>query len=178
MKILSLKCVNCGAGLEVKQDISDFACGYCGVPQQVERSGGIVSLRRVEEVLDDVKLGTNRAASELAIARLNADIAGIYAQRDSAVSALRAADHKNNVSIGWGAVLLFAFSMGIFGPWGIPIIIVGVAIGSRFIKSISKELKAVKAQAEAQAAPLRAQIARHQAIIDSYDFGTQEAGQR
>lgn len=173
MRIFSLKCVNCGAGLEVKQDISDFACGYCGIQQQVERSGGIVSLKRVEEALDVVKLGTNRTASELAIARLQADIAGIYAQRDSAVSALRAADHKNNVSVGWGALLLVAFSMGIFGPWGIPIIVAGVFFGSRFIKSVTKEVKAVKAKAEVEVAPLKAQIARHQSIIDSYDFGNQ-----
>jgi ribosomal protein S27AE len=179
MKILSLKCVNCGAGLEVKQDISEFACGYCGIQQQVERGGGIVSLRRVEEALDDVKLGTNRAASELAIARLQTDIAAVYAQRDSAVSALRAADHKNNVFIGWGSLFLVAFSMGIFGPiWGIPVIIAGFAFGSRFIKSVSQEVKAVKANAEARIAPLKAQMARHQAIIDSYDFGIQDQGQR
>lgn len=177
MKILSLKCVNCGAGLEVKQDISDFACGYCGIQQQVERSGGIVSLRRVEEALDDVKLGTNRTASELAVARLRADIAGIYAQRDKALKALRAADHKNNVVVGWGALFLVAFSVGIFGPlWGIPVIAAGVFLGSRFVKSVSKEVRAVQVNAEARAAPLKAQIARHQTIIDSYDFGTQDKG--
>jgi predicted RNA-binding Zn-ribbon protein involved in translation (DUF1610 family) len=44
MKIHSLKCVNCGAALEVKQDIENFACGYCGVQQQVERSGGTIAL--------------------------------------------------------------------------------------------------------------------------------------
>lgn len=175
MKILSLKCVNCGAGLEVKQDISDFACGYCGVQQQVERSGGIVALRRVEETLDDVKLGTNRTASELALARLQSDIAAIYAERDRAVSALRAADHKNNVFIGWGSILLVAFSVGIFGPlWGLPVIAVGIFFGSRFIKSVSKEIKTAKVNAEAKVAPLKAQIARHQSIIDSYDFRTQD----
>jgi len=179
MKILSLKCVNCGAGLEVKQDISDFACGYCGIQQQVERSGGIVSLRRVEQALDDVKLGTNRTASELAINRLQADIAGVYAQRDHVVKVLRAADHKNNVFIGWGSILLVAFSFGIFGPlWGLPVIVVGVFFGQRFIKSVSKEIRAAQVNAEAKVAPLKAQIARHQSIIDSYDFGAQDQGQR
>jgi len=179
MKILSLKCVNCGAGLEVKQDISDFACGYCGIQQQVERSGGIVSLRRVEEALDDVKLGTNRTASELAIARLRADIAAIYTRRDNAVKVLRAADQKNKVFIGWGAGLLAVFSIGILGPLlSMPAIAVGVFFGSRFIKSTTKEVKAVQANAEAEAAPFKAQIARHQSIIDSYDFGTEDQGQR
>ncbi|MTW10574.1 hypothetical protein GM658_08145 [Pseudoduganella eburnea] len=176
MKILSLKCVNCGAGLEVKPDICDFSCGYCGVQQHVERGGGIVSLRRVEEALDDVKLGTNRTASELAIARLHADIAAIYAQRDSALSALRAADHKNNVFIGWGFIFLVALSMGILGPWGIPVILLGAFFGSRFIKSVAKEVKAVKANAEAKSAPLKAQIVRHQSMIDSYDLGTPVEG--
>jgi len=171
MKILSLKCVNCGAGLEIKQDVSDFACGYCGIQQQVERSGGIVALKRVEEALDDVKLGTNRTASELAIARLQADIAGVYAERDKVIKVLRAADHKNNVFIGWGLLFLLAFSMGIFGPlWGMPVLALGVVFGSRFVKSKSQEIRAAQVKAEKLIEPFRAQIARHQSIIDSYDF--------
>lgn len=174
MKILSLKCANCGAGLEIKQDISEFACGYCGIQQQVERSGGIVSLRRVEESLDDVKLGTNRTASELAIARLQADIAGICARRDKALKALQAAEHKNLVYVGWGFLFLLAFSMGILGPLlAIPAIAAGVFFGSRFIKSKDKEIKAARLHAEAEIAPLTAQIARHQSMIDTYDFGNQ-----
>ncbi|KQV45405.1 MULTISPECIES: hypothetical protein [unclassified Duganella] len=176
MKVLSLKCVNCGAGLEVKQDIDDFACGYCGVQQHVERSGSIVSLSRLEDALDDVKLGTNRAASELALERLQTDVVAIYKKRDREVRALLDANHKNNVRIGLGLTLCVAFSMGIFGPlYGMPLIFIGCFIGSRFMKSVARDKRAIEANAEATASPLKAQIARHQSIIDSYDFGTQGA---
>ncbi len=172
MKILSLKCVNCGAGLEVKPDIDDFACGYCGVQQHVERSGGIVALRRLEEALDDVKLGTNRAASELALTRLQADVAAILAQRDNEVSALRAADLKNDTIIGWALLALSIFGVVQFGWWSIPIIIGGFFFGFQFFVPVAKKVKAIEANAEAKIEPLKTQIARHQSIVDAYDFGT------
>ncbi|SFG54313.1 hypothetical protein SAMN05518865_113188 [Duganella sp. CF458] len=172
MKILSLKCVNCGAGLEVKEDINDFACGYCGVQQHVERSGGIVSLRRLEEALDDVKLGTNRAASELALTRLQADVAAICARRDSQVGALRAADARNSALVGWAIIAFAIFAIVMYGWWSIPIIVGGFIFGSQFLVPVTKRVKAIEANAAAQIEPLKTQIARHQSIVDSYDFGT------
>jgi hypothetical protein len=172
MKIVSLKCVHCGAGLEVKPDISDFACGYCGVQQQVERSGGIVALRRLEETLDDVKQGTSRAASELALRRLQADVAAICAKRDREVRALREADARNSALIGWAIIIGAIVAVVAYGWWSIPIIIGGVVFGFQFVTTVTKQVKRIEANAQAQIEPLMAQIARHQSIVDSYDFGT------
>lgn len=62
MKVLSLKCVNCGAGIEVGPETDTFACSYCGTQQLVKRSGGIVVLQ---------KLGTrSMKSSEVRIAPL------------------------------------------------------------------------------------------------------------
>lgn len=172
MNILSLKCMNCGAALEVVQDIDHFACSYCGTQQQVQRSGGIVSLRRLEESLEEVKSGTNRAASELALSRLHADIASICAQRDDQIRALEAAEKRSNAIIGWAVIISVAATVVQFGWWSIPVLIALAAIGWRFIPSSSGKAKAVTANAEARIEALKVQIARHQASIDAYDFGS------
>lgn len=173
MMIISLKCVQCGAGLEVKPEIDDFACGYCGVQQHVERGGGVVSLRRMEETLDDVKLGTNRAASEFALRRLHADLNAICAWRDSEVKALRKADDRNSTLIGWGIIIFAIYSIVQYGWWAVPIILGGLIMVSQLVQSVTKKVKRVEATAAAKIEPLQVQIARHQAVVDAYDFGTQ-----
>lgn len=169
MKILSLKCVNCGAGLDVRQEINTFACSYCGAQQEVERSGGIVSLRRLEESLDAVKSGTSRTASELALSRLQADVSSIYTQRDNEIHALRVADTKSNAKIGWVFIIGVGAAIALFGWWSIPVIAAGLTIGWRYIPSASAQIRTVTANAEAKIEPLKAQIARHQAIVDADD---------
>lgn len=173
MKALSLKCANCGAGLEISQEIDTFACSYCGVQQIVERSGGIVSLRRLEETLDAVKQGTNRAASELALTRLQTDLSAICAQRDKEMFALRTADERNKSIIGWSIIISEIAAIALFGWWSILVIVAGLFLAWRFNTPVSEKTKTVEANAEAKIAALKAQIARHQAIIDSYDFGSQ-----
>ncbi|HEY0586154.1 MAG TPA: hypothetical protein VGD52_08495 [Pseudoduganella sp.] len=175
MQVVSLKCVNCGAGLEVKPDIEDFACGYCGVSQHVERSGGIVSLRRVEETLDEVKLGTNRAASEFALTRLRSDLSAICAQRDKAIKSLREADARNSSLVGWGIIIGAAVAIWMYGWWSVPIIMAGLIFAFQVVKPVTKQVKRIEANAQAKMEPLMVQIERHQAIVDSYDFGTQDA---
>lgn len=172
MKAVSLKCLNCGAGLEVKPDIEDFACGYCGVQQHVERSGGIVSLRRVEETLDEVKLSTNRAASELALTRLRSDLSAIRARRDNEVIAVRKLGSVINTLMGWGLFIVAVYGLTQFDLWAVPIIIAGLIFVIGAIGPRAKRIKRIEASAEARMEPLRVQIERHQAIIDSYDFGT------
>lgn len=172
MQVVSLKCVNCGAGLEVKQDIEDFACGYCGIQQHVERGGGIVSLRRVEETLDEVKLGTNRAASELALTRLRSDLSAVRAKRDKEVSAIRYAGSVINTLMGWGLFIVAVYGLTQFDFLSVPIIIAGLIFVIGAIRPRAKRIKQIEASAEARMELLREQIARHQAIVDSYDFGT------
>lgn len=171
MKIHSLKCVNCGAGLDVSQDINTFACSYCGVQQEVERSGGIVSLRRLEESLDAVRSGTSRTASELAISRLQADVLSIRTQRDNEIRALHDADNKSNSVIGWTVIIGVIAAIMLFGWWSMLVIAIGLVIGWRYIPSNAGKAKIIAAHAEANIEPLQVQIARHQSIIDSYDFG-------
>lgn len=71
---VTLACPTCGGKLEITEDVERFACGYCGYEHLVQRRGGIVTLRAVSEELAQIRSGTDRTASELAIQRLQKEI--------------------------------------------------------------------------------------------------------
>ncbi|WP_423708741.1 hypothetical protein [Undibacterium sp. WLX3042] len=99
MKVFSLICACCGAAVEVEESANLYKCSYCGAQQVVEHSGDVISLKKIETLLDDVKVGANRAASGLALQRLLNDIAIIEKSRDQELAQLKAADDQNNVSV-------------------------------------------------------------------------------
>ncbi len=72
--VFNLKCSGCGAPLEISSDIDDFSCSYCGAAQLVKRRGGTVSLSLIGDAIAKVQIGTDKAATELAIKRLRDDL--------------------------------------------------------------------------------------------------------
>lgn len=86
MPLVKLSCVNCSAPLDISDDLERFACSYCGTNQVVERSGGIVALRRMEEAIGAVQRGTDRTAAELALPRLKKELADAYAAKAEALT--------------------------------------------------------------------------------------------
>jgi DNA-directed RNA polymerase subunit RPC12/RpoP len=74
LRIINMKCINCGAQLEISPDMTSFACGYCGAEQIVQHSGGTVALRAVTDAVVRVQAGTDKTAAELALLRLQADL--------------------------------------------------------------------------------------------------------
>ncbi len=74
---VTLSCPSCGGKLQITNDIERFACGYCGKEHIVKRGGGIVTLSPVVDGLKRIQAGTDKTASELAILRLNNEIAEI-----------------------------------------------------------------------------------------------------
>ncbi len=60
--MIKLTCNACGGKLEITPDIERFACGHCGTEWLVNRSGGIVSLKAVEEQLSKVQEHTKETA--------------------------------------------------------------------------------------------------------------------
>jgi DNA-directed RNA polymerase subunit RPC12/RpoP len=76
---IPLECPNCGARLEVTEDLDRFACSHCGNQLMVRRGGGIVALKPVVDELKGVRAGTDKTASELAIPRLEKEIAELRA---------------------------------------------------------------------------------------------------
>ena len=71
---IPLNCLNCGGQLDVYDDMERFACGFCGTGMIVQRRGGTVSLKSVEEAIHKVQIGTDKTAAELALVRLNEEL--------------------------------------------------------------------------------------------------------
>jgi len=80
--IINLTCPSCGGKLQINNDIDRFACGYCGNEQMVVRSGGTISLAPVIDEIRQVSRGVDKTASELAIARLDREIAELQDEED------------------------------------------------------------------------------------------------
>ncbi len=73
-RFIVLTCQNCGAKLDVYDDMTRFGCSYCGFEMLVERRGGTVSLKAVEEAIEKVQISTDKTAAELALVRLKQEL--------------------------------------------------------------------------------------------------------
>src|SRR5262245_34497504 len=71
---VSLSCPNCGGKLEVYDEMTRFACGYCKSEILAVRRGGTVSLKAVTEAIHKVQVGTDKTAAELALRRLEKEL--------------------------------------------------------------------------------------------------------
>jgi hypothetical protein len=65
-----MNCASCSAPIQIKPEITQFVCAYCGSSQIVDRSGGVVTLNLVADAIHQVQRGTDRTAAELALVRL------------------------------------------------------------------------------------------------------------
>ncbi len=119
LPILTLKCANCGANLEVRAETETFACGYCGASQMVERHGGTVSLRLLTDSISKVQVGTDKTAAELAIRRLKEEYEDLKKSYRSL--ATKKSDVQKEIGTGFGGICIFATVMCltaiIFGSW-------------------------------------------------------------
>jgi DNA-directed RNA polymerase subunit RPC12/RpoP len=98
--ILTLKCPDCGASLEISPDMDSFACGYCGSQQIVQRRGGTVSLKLVTDAIAKVQAGTDRTASELALQRLEKEIAAADKDCQQIERTIKEDENRHNGLIG------------------------------------------------------------------------------
>lgn len=78
-EFITLSCPSCGGRLQITSSIERFACANCGNEHLVKRHGGVIFLAPVVETLQSIQTGTDRMASELAIARLKDEIKEIEA---------------------------------------------------------------------------------------------------
>ena len=67
MEILSLKCNNCGANLEVNPKITYFNCSFCKSSLAIKKTGNVI----FTEVLGEIKENTDLMLVEKKIARLD-----------------------------------------------------------------------------------------------------------
>ena len=99
---ITLACPSCGGQLAITGDVERFACAHCGREHLVRRNGGVVSLSPLVERLQKVQTGVDRAASELAIARIKDEIVALDLEKHAIIEKQ-------------GPVMLLLAILGLFG---------------------------------------------------------------
>lgn len=183
MPLLKLSCASCSAPLEIGEDLERFACSYCGTEQIVERSGGVVWLRKVEMAIQAVQRGTDRTAAELALVRLGRELAEAEAgkaallQKASAEKTKAEEDRAKQTLASFAIVLVgvplfFAFiSNGNLKGWHFFIwAFLLIAFPFAVYQSITMSFTDIRQPLEnidAHMAQIQKQIAHHRAILDA-----------
>lgn len=171
-RIYALKCPNCGAALKVGASVDTFACSYCGASVRVEHGEGIISLQLLAKATLGVQRGTDRAAAELAIRRLEDDLLAIETERQRLLAQL-----TKGRDLGFGTMVALGVIGAVIGALvggGIGALILGVAgatLGAAAIDRIARKTAAINNDAVAKAVVVREHLSKHQAIADSYDLG-------
>jgi hypothetical protein len=81
-----LSCPSCGEALKVPRDVETLACTRCGMQLTVDWGEGYVSLKILGEIKQQVEAdmrAQERAASELAIIRLNQELGLLGTEKES-----------------------------------------------------------------------------------------------
>ncbi len=139
---IKLKCENCGAELEVYDDMERFACGHCGTEIAVERRGGTVIL--------NAAAGRDKPSAELALVRLKEE-AGDLSKRYDAMLKERVERNKRGYIIGI-SLLLIGFVVvrtGYSLVMGLGLLIVGIFTISyirRHDKKVALDLRELHAK--------------------------------
>lgn len=122
MPVIPMKCTSCGGALEVGPEMESFSCGYCGTPLQVERKGGTVALKMVAEGLRAVQAGTDKTAAELALKRLDGELAAVRRQMAEIMQDRRPVEKMSLMFYLLGSAALFIMLVGLIAGvfwWGL-----------------------------------------------------------
>jgi len=118
--------------------MTQFACGYCGSQQLVERKGGTISLEPVTEAIGRVQVGTDKTAAELAITRLHSELRALTEEKKEHTAQANAEIEKANkgcnsafwVSFFVGWILGSMLCNFLFGPdYGVLGLGIGILAG-------------------------------------------------
>ena len=125
--MIKLTCHSCGGKLEITDDIERFTCGHCGNEWIVNRAGGIVSLKAIEENLSKVQEHTKETAGHSKILADQVKLKAIK-ERITTLSAeankINKNPHKKNdkkndflSKTGWLAFVFFSIMLlNLIGP--------------------------------------------------------------
>src|SRR5271157_5205529 len=85
-EFITLSCPSCGGKLDVNPKMEYLFCSFCGQKQMLRHHDGAVSLAPVLEVMEGVKIGVDKTASELAIVRLQKEIDELETESEDLIS--------------------------------------------------------------------------------------------
>lgn len=161
----------------MSQTLKQFACGYCGANQIVERSGGTVSLELVSGAIRKVQAGTDKTAAELALKRL-------YPKLEAAKGYLREAEAQTraarNRSIGVVLLLVLVglvFFIGLIQTETIsgvaaavllvlPAIVIAAMLSHRSFASEISGFERHEDRARRHVSNIEVKVARNERIVD------------
>lgn len=178
---ISLKCLNCGAALQVREGVSELACVYCGVQQIVQREGGGGWLS-LEKAIADVKASADRAATEMTLRRLREEREELRARLEEVHTCAAEADSQSFMNFYVGGVLLillvgaaiiwtriwdrdFFYSIG-SGNLVVIGTVASVAMFGVMVGRARHRTRSILDEAKADALVLEAQIAEHDRKIE------------
>ena len=172
-KIISLKCANCGAKLEIDEKMDRFSCAYCGIEQYVERRGGTVSLRLVDAIRK-VQAGTDKTAAELALRRLDEELKQATKELAKVKNDISTKKSSGCVGIGCLSLIALLFAPAVFsGEAGLITVffilaIIGIIsiIWNMLYSSQDEESNKKVAEAEARCNKIRTAMAEHKNVVD------------
>ena len=182
LRVLTLRCPSCAAQLEVAPDMEHFACGYCGTQQIVERRGGTVALKLIGDAIARVQAGTDKTASELAIVRLEKELAQANGRLNATMASAALEAHSIQVNklapgilgsvfagfiliVGIGSVIGSGVGLAIGGA----VAIVGCLMTQQYVNKLKADIdkrtgSAVKT-AQEQVSRIREQLDHHRTIV-------------
>lgn len=175
---VTLRCKNCGSSLSVGPTVDQFACAYCGTEQIVTRSGGTVSLAVVAEAVEKLQRGTDKVAAELAIRRLEAELATLVSQRNAMMAAPRSEAELQ--ALGCGGLILI-ISVGLLlalveeyrsGRWDSQsetfsaIVVVGLIIGIAIVVSLLRGNRASTDVIDRQIQEVTTKLDENRALVE------------
>lgn len=176
LQTIKLQCVSCGGNLDISPDMMNFACGYCGTQQTVERIGGTISLKLLKDAISKVQVGTDKTASELALKRLQEELA-IVQDKIISVDGFIFTQQSYTFAVVFilGAIVICAICVYLFPrdqSLGAAIILGLIWFGCSYIW-VNNRIRTIKENNEplkklkAEEAMIQERIAEHKAIVDS-----------
>jgi DNA-directed RNA polymerase subunit RPC12/RpoP len=170
IEFIVLECKGCGAALEIYDDMDSFACRYCGTRMVVQRRGGTVGLKSIQEAIGRVQAGTDKAAAELALVRHKRELDEVLAERERV---RRAYEDPKFRDTGYGIMaVVIALILGILaavfssGVTGVIALAIGIA-GGLLVYSSNNPVRPEIEKLTAEANKLESLIREKKTIADS-----------
>ena len=104
---ITLTCPSCNGKLQITKDIERFTCLHCANEHIVKRGGGIIAIK---PVLESMTKGVDNTASELAIVRLDKEIAEV----EKSLLPLKSSLDKTGGRVIFGTILILVGVVGLF----------------------------------------------------------------
>lgn len=138
VNLISLRCVNCSANLELSDKLDRFICNYCGTEQLLIHDTSGYSFKRLEDKLDKIEKATEKGNVELALKRLREDLQlkmvqlnAMEEEREQKLNQIgreREDSYKNIVAAAFFQLIILKFDFPFSTYVGLQIMVLGILL--------------------------------------------------